>query len=72
MKMFFVMIYVCSFWTTAVWYKGFRKVNVYIQDHNNLYVRKTSNYTDTFIVLSYDIIFEIGMAYLFFYNVSII
>ena len=72
MKMFFVMIYVCSFWTFVVWYKGFRKVKVYIQDHNNLYVRKTSNYTDTFIVLSYDVIFEIGMAYLFFYNISII
>ena len=72
MKMFFVMIYVCSFWTTAVWYKGFRKVKVYTPNHNNVYISKKNNYIDTFIVLSYDIIFEIGMAYLFFYNISII
>lgn len=72
MKMFFVMIYVCSFWTTAVWYKGFRKVKVYTPNHNNEYISKKINYIDTFIVLSYDIIFEIGMAYLYFYNISII
>ena len=72
MKMLFVMIYVCSFWTTAVWYKGFRKVKVYTPNHNNVYISKKNNYIDTFIVLSYDVIFEIGMAYLFFYNISII
>ena len=72
MKMLFVMIYVCSFWTTAVWYKGFRKVKVYTPNHNNVYISKKNNYIDTFIVLSYDIIFEIGMAYLYFYNISII
>jgi len=65
MKMFFIMIYVSTFWTLIAWYKGFRNVIVYKQ----ILTKKidiVNNY-NTFFVLGYDVIFEIGMAYLFFY-----
>lgn len=68
LSMLFVMIYVSFFWTIIVWYKGFREVVVYIKDQNDQYIIKKSNLSDTIKVLAYDIIFEIGMAYLFFYN----
>lgn len=68
MKMFGVMIYVCSFWTFTVWYKGFRTVEVYIKNKDGNEVIQKFNFMNTFYILSYDVIFEIGMAYLFFYN----
>ena len=66
--MFFVMMYVSSWWTFAAWYNGFRKVGVYIKDDNDQYVLKKSNIFDTVMVLLYDIFIEIAMAYLTFYN----
>ena len=66
--MFFVMMYVSSWWTFAAWYNGFRKVDVYIKDDNDQYVLKKSNMYDTVMVLLYDIFIEIAMAYLTFYN----
>ena len=65
--MFFVMMYVSYWWTLAAWYNGFRKVEVYIKDENDHYVLKKSNIFDTALVLSYDVIIEIAMAYLSFY-----
>jgi hypothetical protein len=69
--MFFVMVYVCSFWTLAVWYKGFRMVEVYKKNVFDLDIIQRYNGFDTFYVLTYDVIFEIGMAYMFFYNILI-
>lgn len=71
MKMFLVMIYICSFWTFAVWYKGFRTVEVYVNDKHGNEIIEKYNILNTFFILSYDVIFEIGMAYLFFYNILI-
>ena len=71
LKMFFVMVYVCSFWTLAVWYKGFRMVEVYKKNVFDLDIIQRYNGFDTFYVLAYDVIFEIGMAYMFFYNILI-
>jgi len=69
LSMFFVMIYVSAWWTVSVWCKGFRTVDVYIKDQYDQYIIKKYSLYDTFIVLSYDVIFEIAMAYLFFFNV---
>jgi len=71
LKMFGVMVYICSFWTLAVWYKGFRYVEVYIKDNRGNEIIQKYNIFNTFYILSYDVIFEIGMAYLFFYNILI-
>lgn len=68
LKMLFVMIYVCMFWTYITWYKDFRKVEVYKID-SGLEIIRPESYLSTFLILSYDVIFEIGMAYLFFYNI---
>ena len=67
-SMLFVMIYVSFFWTITVWCKGFREVVVYIKDQDDKYIIKKFTLHDTIKVLTYDIIFEIGMAYLFFYR----
>lgn len=71
LSMFFVMIYVSAWWTVSVWCKGFRTVDVYIKDQYDQYIIKKYSLYDTFIVLSYDVIFEIAMAYLFFFHVLI-
>jgi len=68
LTMFFVMIYVSSWWTFAVWYKGFRSVEVHMKDNRDQYIVKKNDVCDTFLVLSYDVIFEIAMAYVFFYR----
>ena len=65
LKFFIVMIYFSSIWTFFTWYGGFRNVDSY----NN--GKKESNKTDTVLILLYDIIFEIGFAYLTFYNLFI-
>jgi len=64
-NMLFVMIYISSYWTCIAWYKGFRKVRVY-QTICGEKMRIINKY-NTINVLGYDVIFEIGMAYLFFY-----
>ena len=51
--------------------KARRKVDVYIKDQYDQYIIKKYSLYDTFIVLSYDVIFEIAMAYLFFYRILI-
>jgi len=73
LNMFCIMVYVSSLWTCIAWYRGFRKVNVYeyqqpllINSNENEYIKKNNRY-DTFFVLFYDVVFEIGMAYLFFF-----
>jgi len=71
LKMLFVMVYVCSFWTLAVWYKGFRMVEVYKKNNFDLDIIQRHKGFDTFYVLAYDVFFEIGMAYMFFYNILI-
>jgi hypothetical protein len=61
------MFYMSTVWTVESYYKGFRKVEV--QEYkNNQYVVKPTSYIDTFCVLGYDIVFEICIAYLTFYN----
>ena len=66
--MFFAMIYISSIWTLMSYYKNFRNVEVQIKDSSNQYVVKQHNYLEAFIILGYDIFFEIGVAYLTFYN----
>ena len=68
LSMLFVMIYVSFFWTITIWCKGFREVVVYIKDQDDKYIIKKFTLHDTIKVLIYDIIFEIGMVYLFFYR----
>ena len=69
LQMLFVMIYVCLFWTCITWYKGFRKVEVYKLNENNQELILPHSLLNTFVVLLYDVVFEIGFAYLFFYNI---
>lgn len=71
LKMLFVMTYVCSIWSFIVWYKGFRKVEVLIKQSGE-YIQKKVNYMDILLILGYDIIFEIGIAYITFYNLFIV
>lgn len=66
-NMFFVMIYISSIWTCIAYYKGFRKVEVHKKEGNN-YSVKPFSHLDTLYILGYDIFFEIGVAYLTFYN----
>ena len=65
--MFLSMIYVCSIWTIIAYVKNFRKVEIHIKN-NNHYIVKNDTYMDAFLILGYDVIFEIGFAYLTFYN----
>ena len=67
LQMLFVMIYVSFFWTTATLFKGFRDVVVY-EKKNDEFVVKNYNIYDTIYTLAYDVIVEIGIAYLFFYR----
>ena len=67
LQMLFVMIYVGFFWTTAALFKGFRDVIVYEKKNEVFVVKKYSIY-DTIYILAYDVIIEIGIAYLFFYR----
>lgn len=69
LKMLYVMIYVCLFWTFITWYKGFRIVEVYTVDKQNREFILPYSFIDTLGILLYDVIFEIGVAYLFFYNI---
>jgi len=83
LSMFLVMTYICSFWTYFAWYRGFRTIEVHIK--NPLYIttngepntQLTEYYTkpvsiiDTFCILAYDVFFEIGVAYMLFYNMFI-
>ena len=79
--MFATMIYICSFWTFFAWLFKFREVEVYTKNKVDLidnteypyniiqkYTIHPATNMETFWVLTYDVIFEIGFAYVFFYN----
>ena len=66
-NMFFVMTYVCSIWTYIAYKKGFRTVEKHII-HNNVKIIRPGDDIDAILVLGYDVIFEISIAYLTFYN----
>ena len=82
LSMIFIMIYVCSFWTYFAWYKGFRTIEVHVKNPTNRitnsdiliqnYSIKPVTKVDTFYILAYDIFFEIGIAYLLFYNLFLV
>ena len=82
MSMFLIMVYVCSYWTFFTWYRGFRMIEVYepqmIEENDNTnetiqnYISYPANNWETFCVLAYDVIFEIGVAYVFFYNICLV
>jgi hypothetical protein len=71
MNMFASMTYISSIWTIVSYYKEFRKVEVHIQNLSGFHI-KNSTWLDAFYVLSYDVFFEIGIAYLTFYNIFIL
>ena len=39
---------------------------------NNTYTCKSDNLLDAFLILGYDVVFEIGIAYITFYNIFIV
>lgn len=63
MKMLFVMIYVCSIWTIVAVYKKRRLVKIVTKGYS-----KHITFHDILFILGYDVVFEIGVAYLTFYN----
>ena len=65
------MFYMSTIWTTISYIKGFRKV-ISLEYKNNNYHIGNNIERDAFLVLAYDIIFEICSAYLTFYNLFII
>ena len=71
LNMFASMVYICGIWTIISYYKDFRKVEVYLYN-NNTYTRKPDFLIDAFFILGYDVVFEIGIAYITFYNMFII
>jgi len=85
LNMFYVLIYISLIWTSITWYKGFRGVKIYIKNPKYNIERISNTETtiqeffnkditmlDTFLILGYDIIFEIGFAYILFYNLFLI
>ena len=70
-NMFFVMTYVCTVWTYIAYKKGFRTVETHIISNNGTVI-KPGDHIDAFFILGYDVIFEISIAYLTFYNWFII
>tara|TARA_B100000902_G_C27313807_1_gene920016 strand:+ start:165 stop:932 length:768 start_codon:yes stop_codon:yes gene_type:complete len=77
MMMFLLMIYISTVWTFFAWLKGFRTVEIYIKNNNSRidnqqYNKKSINIFDEFFILGYDVVFEIGIAYMLFYNLFIL
>jgi hypothetical protein len=66
-NMFFVMTYVCSIWTYIAYKKGFRTVESHILTNDGVIIKSGDN-IDAFFILGYDVLFEISIAYLTFYN----
>ena len=67
-RMFLVMVYFSAWWTCATWWIGSRQVEVRDTALNpSGVISKTA--MNTFLVLSYDVVFEIGFAYLVFFNI---
>jgi hypothetical protein len=67
MRLLFVMVYVCSIWTYIAYLKGFRGVESRCIINGKTVIEKKS-IMNTFLILGYDVFFEIGVAYLSFYN----
>ena len=67
LNMFFIMTYVCSIWTYIAYIKGFRSVETVIVNKEGSIVKPGTN-LDAFLILGYDVIFEISIAYITFYN----
>lgn len=78
LTMLLVMVYVCAWWSLVAWYRGFRSVEIHVKRDNrektngNEYFVKPTTIFDIIAVLGYDILFEVGAAYLVFYNLFII
>ena len=66
--MFLPMFYISSIWTLMAYYKNFRNVEVEVINKDGEYVVKPYSKYDALFILGYDVIFEIGIAYLTFYN----
>ena len=66
--MFLPMFYISSIWTLMAYYKNFRNVEVEVRNKDGEYVVKPYSKYDALFILGYDVIFEIGIAYLTFYN----
>jgi hypothetical protein len=66
------MIYISSVWTYVSYKKMFRNVETEISDKNGHYNLIDTSKNTIFNVLMYDILFEIGIAYVTFYNLFII
>ena len=71
LNMFMSMVYISSIWTIISYYKEFRKVQVHLCNDNK-YICRSDNLLDAFLILGYDVVFEIGIAYITFYNIFII
>jgi len=67
LNMLFVMVYVSSMWTLASHLQNHRRVCVEKNDCTGTNA-VASSYITSILVLGYDVIFEIGIAYLTFYN----
>ena len=73
LNMFLSMIYISSIWTYVSYKKMFRNVETEsINNKTNEYELDTSTNKTVFNVLAYDVIFEIGLAYITFYNLFIV
>jgi len=71
--MFISMVYISTIWTYVSYYKRFRSVETEILDIETYkYTIQKHNNTTSFYILTYDVIFEIGIAYVTFYNLFII
>ena len=78
LAMLSVMVYVCAWWSLVAWYRGFRTVEIHGKRDSrenadgNEYLVKPATTFDIMMVLGYDVLFEVGAAYLVFYNLFII
>lgn len=82
-SMFMVMVYFSAWWTCATWWVGSRGVEVVdtykekwksnnqCNQCNNVH-EAISTPMYTALVLAYDVVFEIGFAYLIFYNLFVL
>jgi hypothetical protein len=61
------MCYMSTIWTVVSYYKGFRKVE-FQEYKNSQYIIHSNRIWDAFFILGYDVVFEICIAYLTFYN----
>jgi len=70
-NMFLSMTYISGIWSIVSYYKQFRQVEVHIKQ-NDLYHTKNTTWKDGLFILGYDVFFEIGIAYITFYNLFVV